>query len=209
MQTVKQPTYMIGVFQIPKLCHSPFKFWQSVNNLSSSAIGSIASTYISGWQAVSLIVNDSVVEVMGLIMMASLTLFLFTSTSATAAVETPISFANRHYMMATALIPLQIAAFFQNDKIGCLTLLSKTMPVSQMQEEQELVLSSPDRSFPVSVIFHTVVTMSCWFMMYQMQHRTDAVRQVLDMRKALEAAQRQQSKDNTHGKKQKQTSKQK
>jgi hypothetical protein len=183
-----------------------FIVWQSINNLSSSAIGSITTTYISGWQAISFIVNDSVVEVMGLIMMASLTLFLFTSTSAATAVETPISFANRHYMMATALIPLQIAAFFQNDKIGCLKLLSNTT-VTPLDEE-DLVLSSPDRSFPVSIIFHTVVTMSCWFMMYQMQHRTDAVRQVLDMRKALDAAQRQQPKGN-NTKKLKHTNKQK
>lgn len=185
-----------------------FIVWQSINNLSSSAIGSITGTHISGWQAVSFIVNDSVVEVMGLIMMASLTLFLFTSTSDATTVETPISFANRHYMMATALIPLQIAAFFQNDKIGCLKLLSNTTMIPMDEEDLSVVLSSPDRSFPISVIFHTVVTVSCWFMMYQMQHRTDAVKQVLDMRKALEGAQRQKPKDN-NTKKQKHTSKQK
>lgn len=110
--------------------------------------------------------------------------------------------------MATALIPLQIAAFFQNDKIGCLKLLSNTTMILMDEEDLPVVLSSPDRSFPISVIFHTVVTMSCWFMMYQMQHRTDAVKQVLDMRKALEGAQRQQPKDN-NTKKQKHTNKQK
>ena len=48
-----------------------------------------------------------------------------------------------------------------------------------------------DRSFPISLVFHTIVTLCCWFMNYQMQRRNDAVKQVMDMKKILQNAERQ------------------
>ena len=57
-------------------------------------------------------------------------------------------------------------------------------------EQHELVYQGEDRTFPISLVFHTIVTLCCWFMNYQMQRRNSAVKQVLDMKKVLQNAER-------------------
>ena len=161
---------------------------------------------MSGWEAARFIANDSVVEIMGLIMVAALTLFL-----ADPLQRPNLTFADRHYMVATALIPLQITSFFQNEKkIGCIQPLTErfgdlilsaissssssttTTTMTETDSDQNLANQlGEDRSFPISLVFHTFVTLCCWFMNYQMQRRNDAVKQVMDMKKILQNAERQ------------------
>lgn len=152
---------------------------------------------------------------MGLIMVAVLALFLSSSDpprlqrdrnddNDNNSTITNLSFSDRHYMIATALIPMQIASFFQNNerKIGCLEPLRErfgdlifsatatTTPLTDSNDHDVLIHTGEDRPFPLSLIFHTVVTLCCCFMNYQMQRRTAAVKQVMDMKKILQNAER-------------------
>jgi hypothetical protein len=113
---------------------------------------------------------------MGLIMMAALSYFL-------AQADKPITFSDQYYMIATGLIPLQVAAYFQNQKMGCAHLVDGAEPL--------------DRDFPISMVFHTIVTICCWFMNYQMQLRNDEVKAVADMRRTLASAERKAAETET------------
>jgi hypothetical protein len=124
----------------------------------------------SGFDAVYYILNDSVVEIMGLVMMSSLAYFLYDETK-------PAKFNEPTYMISTMLVPMQLATYFQQPLVGC----------AHVMEGAEAV----DRAFPVSMIYHMIVTLSCFFMNYQMAHRNKAIKAVVTMRKNLAEAERQ------------------
>lgn len=120
---------------------------------------------------------------MGLIMVGLLSSFLYRSG--------PMNLSDPSYVFATVLVPLQIVAFFNNRKIMC-----KDLADSEANE----ISPGLDRPFPISLVFHTVVTLSCGFMKYQMDARNKDIQAVRDMRKDLADA-RQVRKSNQEGKK--------
>lgn len=134
-------------------------------------------------EAMSLVLNDSVTEVMGLIVVGALAFFL----------SNPINtFSARSYMVSTMMIPLQISAFFQNKTMGCTEVLGNDDSIEALQ-----------RQFPISVVFHMIVSGCCWFMEYQLSSRRNDVKAVMTMRKTLANAERQASKDDKKGGKKK------
>ncbi|KAI2492183.1 hypothetical protein MHU86_22379 [Fragilaria crotonensis] len=188
--------FVLCFYQARKPSEACIRNIKSINNNSEIV------TFVSGWEAARFMANDSVVEIMGLILVAALTLFLSDP------LQRPnLTFADRHYMVATALIPLQITSYFQNEKkIGCiqplmerygdliLSAISSTSSTTTSDADSDQNLPDPfgeDRSFPISLVFHTIVTLCCWFMNYQMQRRNEAIKQVMHMKKILENAERQ------------------
>lgn len=109
---------------------------------------------------------------MGLIMMTTLTYFLYDETK-------PAKFDEPMYMISTMLVPMQVATYFQQPQIGCAGLVPDAEPV--------------DRAFPISMIYHTIVTLSCFFMNYQMTARNKAIKSVVTMRKNLAEAERKEA----------------
>mmetsp|Transcript_13948 Transcript_13948/g.20605 ORF Transcript_13948/g.20605 Transcript_13948/m.20605 type:complete len:233 (-) Transcript_13948:984-1682(-) len=133
-------------------------------------------------QHTSIFIKDSAVEIMGLIMIGLLSTFVSRGG--------PMKFFDPSYIFATILVPAQIVTFFNNRKIGCQDLIDS---------ETYETLPTLDRPFPISLVLHTVVTLSCLFMKYQMDARNKDVQAVRDLRKDLAEAQRT-NKENGRGK---------
>jgi hypothetical protein len=110
------------------------------------------------------------VEILGLVMMSSLAYFLYDETK-------PAKFNEPTYMVSTMLVPMQLATYFQQPLVGCAHVMEGAEPVN--------------RAFPVSMIYHMIVTLSCFFMNYQMTHRNKAIKAVVTMRKNLAEAERE------------------
>jgi uncharacterized membrane protein len=122
-----------------------------------------------GWDAAWLVINDSVVEIMGLIMVGLLAHVLSLQND-----ERSI-FVHPSYMLATLLVPLQVATFFANKTMGCAHILGD--------------VSEPlKRTFPVSLIFHVIVTVCCYFMIYQMKYRNKDIESVKELKRQLREA---------------------
>jgi hypothetical protein len=151
-----------------------------------------------------MIVKDSVIEVIGLVMLVALTVFLGS--------DQPISFSDRHYMIATAMVPMQLSNYVSSfhflgsdDSIlqqphhqrfvGCIPYLMEP----PYQDAWESVMEEKDsssfveRAFPVSLVFHTIVTMCCLFMKYQSNQRNQEMKQILELKATLESAIRKNS----------------
>jgi hypothetical protein len=73
-----------------------------------------------------------------------------------------------------------VSLYFNNKKVGCL------------EEEVRQFLEEPSeeqpRGFPVVLIFHAIVTISLWFMHYQVQQNEKHIEMVLKLKKDLQEA---------------------
>ena len=122
-----------------------------------------------GWDAAWLVINDSVVEIMGLIMVGLLAHVLSLKND-----ERSI-FVHPSYVLATLLVPFQLATFFANKTMGCAHILGDVSEPLQ-------------RTFPVSIIFHVIVSVCCYFMIYQMKYRNKDIEFVKEMKMQLREA---------------------
>jgi hypothetical protein len=89
------------------------------------------------------------------------------------AMKPPGTFSSPSYMLSTVFLPLQLSLFFTKPEIGCTHILT-TIP-----EQVQL------RKFPVSVVYHSIVT-ACYFLMeYQSRAREHDVQAVMKLQTDL------------------------
>lgn len=127
-------------------------------------------TPISWMQAIALVIPESMCEIIGIILTASLTFFL--------SLDPPGDFSSTSYMVSALLIPMQLGLYFQTRRIGCVG-------------EFDLVnvaVEDRDRSFPVGVVFHTMVTGSHWFMRHGMNQADANLQKIEALKRELDDA---------------------
>ena len=99
--------------------------------------------------AMKLIFSDGLVELVNFII--SLCLLRFNS------LKEKGDYSSRSYMLASALIPFCLGLFFNTERYGCVT-----------DSNGEVILGAnsvmTERQFPVSAVFHIIVTGCYWFM---------------------------------------------
>ena len=124
---------------------------------------------LNGWQALSAVFKDSIVEVLGIVCAGALALCLRLP-------MTGHDFSTNPYKIATSCIPMIVSLYFNKKTIGCIddqlraaTLESETRP----------------RAFPVVLIFHTIVTIALWFMQYQTQQHATNIEMVVKLKEDL------------------------
>jgi hypothetical protein len=137
---------------------------------------------ISGLQAAKIVMQDSLCEIMGILMMSCLCRFLLEQPQGDI-VSKPPTFSNPFYLTATVLVPLQIASYYNSKTLGCLSATQDEFAAGEKAEEE-----LKPRNFPVTVLFHSIVTAACWFMDWQMQNKDKEVQEVLDLKEKLEKA---------------------
>jgi hypothetical protein len=128
---------------------------------------------VNGFQAMIAILYDSAVEILGIICSASIAWCL----------SLPMDnadFSSMPYKMSTVCIPIIVSLYFNDKKVGCL------------EEEARQFLEEPSedqpRGFPVVLIFHAIVTISLWFMHYQVQQNEKNSEMVMKLKKDLKEA---------------------
>jgi hypothetical protein len=84
------------------------------------------------------------------------------------------------YKMSTVCIPMIVSLYLNNKKVGCLE-----QEVRQFLEEPS---EDQPRGFPVVLIFHAIVTISLWFMHYQVQQNEKNSEMVMKLKKDLKEA---------------------
>jgi hypothetical protein len=127
---------------------------------------------MSGFQALYAVVNDSFVEIMGIACAGCLLWCL----------SLPMrdqDFSTLPYRLSCACIPMIVSLYFSNKTLGCL----KDEPV--MQHTIEDPPERTARGFPVILIFHTIVSISLWFMHFQIQQHFKNIEMVSKMKKDL------------------------
>jgi hypothetical protein len=127
---------------------------------------------MSGFQALLAVVNDSFVEIMGIACAGCLLWCL----------SLPMrdrDFSTLPYRLSTACIPMIVSLYFSNRTMGCL----KDEPM--MQHTIEDPPERTARGFPVILIFHTIVSISLWFMHFQVKQHFKSVEMVLKLKKDL------------------------
>jgi hypothetical protein len=128
----------------------------------------LQNAQINGFQAFLLIVQDACCEISGNLLMISLAAFLAMKPSGT--------FSSPFYILSTVFLPIQLSLFYTKQEIGCTHILT-TIP--KAEEQVQL------RKFPVSVVYHSIVT-ACYFLMeYQSRAREQDVQAVMELRKDL------------------------
>jgi hypothetical protein len=129
------------------------------------------------WKALPFFWNDSMCEIVSIVMACVLAAFLC---------ERPPyrDFASLRFQIATSMIPLIIALFYKKKPLGCLqgTAWQEELSFLQLPESSTSVRM---RGFPVVVIFHAMVTASIWFMIRQRKHHTLNVALVEKLRKEM------------------------
>ncbi|KAL9183890.1 hypothetical protein ACHAXT_004746 [Thalassiosira profunda] len=129
--------------------------------------------YVSGMEAVKLIFGDSFCELLGVVVASLLAYFLALSKTASLELD------HWAYLLSSALVPVCVGVFFQSSKAGC---ISEDVNVEMPDE------GAKDRhQFPVIVIYHTIATVSHWFMKSGMQKCEDHVKLVEQSIKDFEA----------------------
>jgi hypothetical protein len=130
-----------------------------------------AEEKLSGGQTTLLVLTDALPYLLGIVMAGSLAFFLI--------LEEPGDFSNPRYLLANACMPPLLGLhFMRKDTASCLAdeLLAGFVP--EMRE----------RTLPVVVIFHVVVTACYWFMDSQRQHQARNMQMVADLQKDLTQA---------------------
>jgi len=178
--------YLFGMSFIV-LFFSYFQVKQPINECMESlkAIDQEIMQY-SGFETYLIIAKNSICEIIGLLMLGCLTSFL--SQNQTGKLSDP------SFICATFFVPLQIIAFFNNREMKCQ--YNYLIPSSLQIEEEEAPEGGVllDRPFPISLVFYVIMTLSCCFMMFQMNARNKDITAVGDLRKELTKAQEPTSK---------------
>ena len=91
----------------------------------------------------------------------------------------PGTFSSPLYLISTLLLPLQLTLYFSVKEIGC------THVLDGLQEVEEVKL----RDFPVTVVFHAIVTGCYFFMESQMAGRERDIAAIMKLRNDLAEAQ--------------------
>jgi hypothetical protein len=135
---------------------------------------------ISGLGAAWAVVNDSHVEILSVICAACLIWCL----------SLPMGyqdFTTVPYRMSCTVVPMIVSLYFQNKHLGC-------VPAKEKLHIEDGPGSIGDgggekRNFPIILIFHTLVSLSLFFMNYQCGQHEEQVEMVRKMRKDLLNAQ--------------------
>ena len=97
------------------------------------------------------------------------------------------------YMMSAVLVPAQLSLFFQTrDLVGC---AGAAAPLGGGEEGR-----GEARQFPISVVFHVIVTVSCWFMKMGRNKSDEQVGTVESLKRQVEETKRKASTRKGKGK---------
>eukprot|EP00548_Thalassiothrix_antarctica_P015713 CAMPEP_0194177126 /NCGR_PEP_ID=MMETSP0154-20130528/10964_1 /TAXON_ID=1049557 /ORGANISM="Thalassiothrix antarctica, Strain L6-D1" /LENGTH=247 /DNA_ID=CAMNT_0038891613 /DNA_START=78 /DNA_END=821 /DNA_ORIENTATION=- len=123
-----------------------------------------------------IIIKNSICEILGLVLLGCIISFLSQH-------QEGGKLSDKSFICATLLVFLQITVFFQNRTLQC-------------QIDDDEGLNKKDRPFPISIIFYAIMTVSTYFMTYQMKDRRMDVLSVQELRRDLTKAQSAQKKGN-------------
>jgi hypothetical protein len=166
--------------QLPSsACLNEIKQW---NEIQKNTTMEGTDNVVSGFQAFVAVLNDSIVEVLGIVCCASLLWCL----------SLPMrnqDFATVPYRLSCTLIPMIVSLYWSNKTKtgGCLNDFDTTTTTTTMIEDM------PERTpggFPVVLVFHLIVSISLWFMKFQYSQHGKNVAMVMKMKKDLKDAQK-------------------
>lgn len=165
-------------------------------------------TYISGYQVFMLVIVDSMVHLLGIAMAACLSFYLVqqqpdenpnlspAQQEAERRKKKPLLFADLRYMLSNACLPPILTLYFTqrqktitanpNVVVSCLE--------PQLLEWAKVVPAERQRSLPVVLIFHAIVTACMWFMDRQQKQATENLQKVDQLRVELQQAQKGETK---------------
>lgn len=126
---------------------------------------------MSGFQAFVAVLNDSVAELLSLFCTA----FLLWCLSLPMANK---DFSSLPYRLSCVCIPLIVSMYFSKKEVGCISDESFQHTIEDAPER-------PARGFPVILIFHTIVSLSLWFMQYQVGQHDQNIEIVKKLKKDL------------------------
>jgi len=148
-----------------------------VNALKNSKM----ETPLSGLQAGSAILQDSVVEILSIVC----TVFLGLLLNQPPAERT--EFVEKWYALSTICVPLIVATYFQKKELSCID-DEELLNEAYGDTTREPAL----RNFPVALVFHIMVTVALWFMQFQRHQHAKNVRMVDQLAIKLKEAQQEQ-----------------
>ena len=135
---------------------------------------------IPGLSAVKLILNNSIVELLGVFCAACLLWCLSLPLPAEGS-----DFTTAPYRLSCAMIPMIVTVYFNNKTLGCLANYEDSDAKTDVQSDD----NGKDRNFPVVLVFHSIVSISLWFMQYQMQQHKKNIDMVKKLQLDLDDAQ--------------------
>jgi hypothetical protein len=92
------------------------------------------------------------------------------------------------YRMSCTVIPMIVSLYFQNKHLGC-------VPKEEMQHIEDADAPKEEaRAFPIILIFHTIVSLSLFFMHHQSGQHEQNIEMVQKMRSDLLTAQQSKKK---------------
>uniref|UniRef100_A0A7S2VFT6 Uncharacterized protein n=1 Tax=Entomoneis paludosa TaxID=265537 RepID=A0A7S2VFT6_9STRA len=161
-------------------------------------------TLITGKKVVLLVLADSMVHLLAICMAACLSFFLIQQQpppdpslspaaqqeQMTIQAQTQAVFANPRYLLSNACIPPMLALYFGHQK------KQSDASVSSCLEPHLLVAAGVtpeprERSLPIVLVFHVIVTACIWFMDMQQNQVYDNVKKLHTLRSELSTAQTQ------------------
>ena len=130
---------------------------------------------------VSWMVRDSLAELLGMVIVVCMSVFLHDGQSKAG------KFANSWYLLASVCVPLVVYFYFERDTIGCLVV------PTQDEEEDSLTTAAAaakgaERTFPVALVFHAMVTTSNWYMGLLSDARQNDMKSIQRLREDLQRA---------------------
>lgn len=155
----------------------------------------VAPEPITGKEVILLVLSDSMVHLLAIVMAASLSFFLLHQQESSASPakqqekqqQKQMLFSNPRYMLSNACIPPLLALYFGSQKAGkyssCLDM--------DLLEQAQVEPVERQRSLPVVLIFHVIVTFCLWFMDMQQDQILTNIQKVDTLRRELLQAREQ------------------
>lgn len=129
---------------------------------------------ITGFGALMAILNDSHVELLGIACAGCLLWCL----------SLPMvnrDFSTIPYRLSCSFIPMIVSLYFSNKTMGCIKDEMAEHTIEDLPERSA-------RGFPLVLVFHTIVSISLWFMQYQVGQHQKNIDMVEKLRKDLKEA---------------------
>ena len=153
-------------------------------------------TALDGFQATQLVVQDCLVHLLAIIMATCLAFYLQSQqeekTFLQKVARKQLVFADSRYMVSNACIPFLLFSFFRSQKTD-----DNGSPVTYSCMDEGLLQSvglEPEerqRSLPVVLVFHVIVTACLWFMDLQQNQVMDNLKKLEKLRQDLTHAQQE------------------
>eukprot|EP00957_Ditylum_brightwellii_P162042 12337299-Ditylum_brightwellii.AAC.1 len=131
---------------------------------------------VPGSQAILIVLNDSVCELLGIVLVSLTTYF-------TAMRDPPGDRTSWPYIAAHALVPLQLALFYQTKiRKGCIP----DPAMEHLMDGNEAELKT--RSFPLAVLLNLMISAAYWFMRHSLDKCDENIKMIEKLKLQLAEA---------------------